>query len=136
MSNCKESIKEIPVICVVKDKKGNIFTSPMTFQNEECAIRWFESLVQKGDTTVCDYDLYLLGHYSEAHGQIFPLNENSLYLLKSGDEYRSKLDIIESLKQDLNYFKEQNTFKSSLIDKLVAKIKEREPDFSFEKFVN
>ena len=104
MSNCKESVKPLPVVCVVYDVKGKIYTSPMTFNNEECAIRWFENLAEK-DSTIIDYNLYLIGHFSETLGQIFPLNENSLYLLKSGNELKAKIDTIERLKQMVEYWK-------------------------------
>lgn len=105
MSNCKESVKPLPVVCVVYDIKGSVYTSPMIFQSEETAIRWFDNLADK-DPSVVDYNLYLIGHFSDTLGQIFPLHENAQYLLKSGNEYKSRLDIIERLKQEASYWRD------------------------------
>lgn len=86
------------VICVYKDKKSGLYTAPLIFDNEECALRHFDNLSLK-DANVCDYDLYLLGFYNNQFGEIELLTNGEKYLLRGGDYY---YDYITKLKDFTN----------------------------------
>lgn len=112
-----DKIKALPVVVVFKDKKANIFTAPMLFENEECAIRYFDGMVVKMGSQVTDYDMYLIGHYYDKTGDFFPLSENSKLLIKSGDEYKSKVDIIESCYSTIKFLNEKlENLKKKILD--------------------
>lgn len=84
------------VLCVIKDKKANLYSSILTFDTEESACRYFTNIAKKDDN-VCDYDLYVIGHYSSTFGEFEPLNHNEKYLLMSGDSFKAQIDERSSL---------------------------------------
>lgn len=79
------------LICVIKDKKANLYSSILTFDTEESACRYFSNIAKKDDN-VCDYDLYVIGHYSPSFGEFQSLEHNEKYLLMSGDSFKAQVD--------------------------------------------
>lgn len=92
------------VVCVYKDKKSNIYTAPLIFDSEECALRHFDNMANR-DLNVCDYDLYLIGHYSDAFGEIELLPNSEKYLLRSGDYYYEYISKLKDYTNNVNKLK-------------------------------
>lgn len=112
----------LPVVCVFKDVRANIFTAPMVFDNEACAERYFASLVDKMGVKVCDYELYILGHYYDKTGDFLPLNDNAKYLLKSGIEYKDRVDLLEIKETKIKYLIEELSKLTNEISKLQTEL--------------
>lgn len=55
------------VICIVYDKVSGIHTAPMTFTNENCAVRWFKTTIKEN---IEDYSLIKIADYEPVSGQI------------------------------------------------------------------
>lgn len=128
----KNEIISNAVVCVYKDKKSNIYTAPLIFDNEECALRHFDNLSYK-DINVCDYDLYLIGFYNNQFGEIDPLGDNNKYLLRSGDEYYDFVCKVKKSNLELDEIKKQ--YKNT-IDSMIKFVKEKfinDDNFEFVK---
>lgn len=120
----------LPVVCLIKDLRANIFTAPMVFDNEACAERYFSSIVDSIGIKITDYELYVIGHYYDKTGDFFPLSENTKYLLKTGVEYKDRVDLLSIKESKIQLLMEENSALNEKLKQLSAecleKIKESE----------
>lgn len=71
------------VLIVFYDMVAKQYTAPMTFYNEDCAIRYFASSNTKNKR---DYECFLIGYYSSDSGVIELCDKVKLALPGVNDE--------------------------------------------------
>lgn len=83
---------------VIFDRIAHRYSSPLPFQNQALAKRYFESLLQNCDnirTKPSDYELYYIGMYSTNDAILF---SHSLEFVYSGSEIKFDIKIEEGIK--------------------------------------
>lgn len=69
------------VICLIYDRIAGLYSAPMTFTNNDCAIRYFKNNIC-GKPNSIDLELYYCADYNQETGEIICVNK---VLLIKGD---------------------------------------------------
>ncbi|QCS36605.1 nonstructural protein [Capybara microvirus Cap3_SP_478] len=80
-------------ICIVYDKVAKAYTAPMAFNNVDCAVRYFNSLMINEGDNATDYELYEIAAFSPDTGV---LSNVKMDLIKKGEVVK---EVIANVKE-------------------------------------
>lgn len=70
----------------IKDNVAGTFSFPMALKNNNVAIRYFRSFLEKTDFSPSDYQLFKVGVMNEESGEIFTNADFPLFIEGGVDE--------------------------------------------------